>query len=62
MAGFLNPLRWRRADWPVAQRIGVHRISVQQEPAWTDAWPHLDDWFIPEGFFIGRLRGRPGIA
>ena len=21
--------------------------------AWANAWPHLDDWFKPEAFFIG---------
>ena len=31
-------------------------------PAWADAWPHLDDWFNPQAFFIGQDEYRPGIA
>ena len=31
----------RIADHPERTRI----THVQHEPAWANAWPHLDDWF-----------------
>jgi hypothetical protein len=54
MSGFLNAPRWRRAMRPIAQRIEVHRIYVQREPAWADAWPHLDNWFKLEARIMMR--------
>jgi len=41
---------------------GARTAYVLYETKWADAWPHLDDWFMPETFFIGRGRYRPGIA
>lgn len=52
MARFRSSLHRRHADQPVMQQIGAHRVYVRQEPAWAVAWPHVDDWFKPEAFFI----------
>ncbi len=46
----------------VDHQEGVRTVYVRPEPVWADAWPHVDDWFMPEAFFIGRDRWRPGIA
>ena len=46
----------------VDHQRGPRTAYVLYEPVWADAWPHLDDWFIPETFFIGRGRDRPRIA
>ncbi len=40
----------------------VRAAYVLYGTTWADAWPHLDDWFKTEAFFIGRGRYRPGIA
>lgn len=42
------------------ERAGM--TYVLYEPAWADAWPHLEDWFVPEAFFMSRGRYPPGIA
>ena len=41
---------------------GMSNVYVLFVPAWANAWPHLNDWFDPEAFFIGRGRDRPAIA
>ena len=56
---FLQRRQTRRL---VDHQEGTGMAYVLYERAWADAWPHLDDWFMPEAFFIGRGRYRPGIA
>jgi len=46
----------------VDHQEGARVAYVRHETAWADAWPHLDDWFKTEAFFIERGRCRPGIA
>ena len=57
--GFLQRRQTRRL---VDHQEGARTAYVLYEPAWVDAWPHMDDWFKPEAFFIGHHRYRPGIA
>lgn len=56
---FLQQRKIRRL---VAHAEEMRIACVRPELAWADAWPHLDDWFMPEAFFIWRGRCRPGIA
>jgi hypothetical protein len=45
--------RWRSVGRG-ADRPGLVRVVyAPYETAWAAAWPHLDDWFKPEAFFIG---------
>lgn len=55
-------LRRRQTRWFVDHLEAARTAYVLYETAWANAWPHLDDWFMPEAFFIGRGRCRPGIA
>ena len=52
----------RQLDRLIAHQQWVRRVYLLDGPAWGDAWPHLDDWFKPEAFFIGRGTYRPAIA
>ena len=56
---FLQQWQTRRL---VDHQEGTGMAYGLYETAWADAWPHLQDWFMPEAFFIGRGRVRPGIA
>jgi len=52
----------RKTRWPVDRQEETGMAYGLYETAWADAWPHLQDWFMPEAFFIRRGRVRPGIA
>ena len=52
----------RRQTKRFVDHEGTRTAYVRPEPAWAGAWPHLDDWFKTEAFFIERGRCRPGIA
>jgi hypothetical protein len=56
---FLQRRKTRRL---IDHQEGAGVTYVLHERAWADAWPHLNDWFKTEAFFIGRGRDRPGIA
>ena len=55
-------LWWWRTRWFVEPLAGRRVSYALYETVWADAWPHLDDWFKPEAFFIGRDGCRPGIV
>lgn len=45
----------RQPERPTEHQPGAGLIRVLDGPAWAEAWPHLDDWFRPEAFFIGKI-------
>lgn len=38
---------------------GARIVYVRPEPAWANAWPHLDDWFKTEGLLRQLGMNRP---
>ncbi|MBI3321070.1 MAG: hypothetical protein HYZ91_02245 [Candidatus Omnitrophica bacterium] len=51
-------LRRRQTIGLVDHQEGPRTVHVWREPAWADAWPHLDDWFKTEE----RLSRRDGTG
>ena len=46
-------LKRRQTKRLIDPQEGARIAHVLDGPAWTNAWPRLDDWFKPGAFFLG---------